>query len=84
MRKFERFFNPARFFILIPYLRLNNNFMATRLVKGEKKLFGVCSGLANYFDLDPTIMRIIFIAAFLFFGTGLLLYLIMALVMPDK
>ena len=58
--------------------------MATRLVKGDKKLFGVCSGLANYFDLDPTIMRIIFIVALLFFGTGLLLYLILALVMPDK
>jgi phage shock protein PspC (stress-responsive transcriptional regulator) len=58
--------------------------MATRLVKGDKKLFGVCSGLANYFDLDPTIMRIIFIIAFLFFGTGLLLYLILALVMPDR
>jgi phage shock protein C len=58
--------------------------MATRLIKGEKKLFGVCSGLANYFNLDPTIMRIIFIAAFLCFGTGLLLYLILALVMPDK
>ncbi|MBX2897300.1 MAG: PspC domain-containing protein [Cyclobacteriaceae bacterium] len=58
--------------------------MAKRLVKGDKKLFGVCSGLANYFDLDPTIMRIIFIIAFLFFGTGLLLYLILALVMPDK
>ncbi|MBN8578684.1 MAG: PspC domain-containing protein [Cyclobacteriaceae bacterium] len=58
--------------------------MAKRLVKGEKKLFGVCSGLANYLDLDPTIMRIIFIVAFLFFGTGLLLYLIMALAMPDR
>lgn len=58
--------------------------MATRLVKGDKKLFGVCSGLANYFNLDPTVMRIIFIIAFLFFGTGLLLYLILALVMPDR
>lgn len=58
--------------------------MATRLVKGDKKLFGVCSGLANYFNLDPTVMRIIFIVAFLFFGTGLLLYLILALVMPDR
>lgn len=58
--------------------------MAKRLVKGDKKLFGVCSGLANYFDLDPTVMRIIFIVAFLFFGTGLLLYLILALVMPDR
>jgi phage shock protein C len=62
----------------------NNNSMATRLVKGDKKLFGVCSGLADYFNLDPTVMRIIFIVAFLFFGTGLLLYLILALVMPDR
>ncbi|MEY4931141.1 MAG: hypothetical protein RI909_1865 [Bacteroidota bacterium] len=58
--------------------------MAKRLVKGEKKLFGVCSGLADYLDIDPTVMRILFIAGFLFFGTGLLLYIIMAFVMPDK
>ncbi len=58
--------------------------MAKRLVRGEKKLLGVCSGLANYFDIDPTVMRIIFLAAFLFFGTGALLYLIMFIVMPEK
>jgi len=58
--------------------------MAKRLVKGEKKLFGVCSGLGDYLDIDPTVMRILFIAGFLFFGTGLLLYLILAVVMPDK
>lgn len=58
--------------------------MVKRLVKGEKKLFGVCSGLANYFDIDPTVMRIIFLAAFLFFGTGLLLYLILLIAMPQK
>lgn len=59
--------------------------MATkRLVKGEKKIFGVCSGLANYFDIEPTVMRLIFLVALLVFGTGLLLYLILAVVMPDK
>ncbi len=58
--------------------------MVKRLVKGEKKIFGVCSGLANYFDMDPTVIRLIFVAAFIFFGTGLLLYLIMFVVMPDK
>lgn len=58
--------------------------MAKRLVKGEKKLFGVCSGLGDYLDMDPTVMRLLFVAGFLFFGTGLLLYLIMAIVMPDK
>lgn len=58
--------------------------MAKRLVKGEKKIFGVCSGLANYFDVDPTIMRVLFIVAVLGFGTGILIYLILAVVMPDK
>jgi phage shock protein PspC (stress-responsive transcriptional regulator) len=58
--------------------------MAKRLVRGEKKIFGVCSGLANYFDIDPTIVRVLFLAGFLLFGTGLLLYLILFFVMPDK
>ena len=57
--------------------------MAKKLIKGEKKIFGVCSGLANYFDLDPTVMRLIFVAAVLFFGMGLIFYIIMAFIMPD-
>lgn len=58
--------------------------MAKKLVKGEKKIFGVCSGLANYFDMDPTVMRIIFLVALFLFGTGILLYLILAIAMPDR
>ncbi|MCE2936885.1 MAG: PspC domain-containing protein [Cyclobacteriaceae bacterium] len=58
--------------------------MAKRLVKGEKKLFGVCSGLANYFDMDPTVMRILFLVAFFMLGTGGLLYVILAIAMPEK
>lgn len=64
--------------------KLKQKNMAKRLVKGEKKLFGVCSGLANYFDVDPTIMRVLFIVAVLGFGTGILIYLILAVVMPDN
>lgn len=59
-------------------------YMAKKLVKGDKKIFGVCSGLANYLDMDPTVMRIIFLVAVFMFGTGVLLYVILALVMPDK
>ena len=55
-----------------------------RLVKGDKMLFGVCSGLANYFDVDPTIVRVIFAISVFGFGTGVLIYLILALVMPGK
>ncbi len=48
----------------------------------ETKIFGVCGGLGEYFDIDPTIVRIIFLVALVTFGTGLLLYLVLALVMP--
>ena len=58
--------------------------MKKRLVKKEKKIFGVCSGLGDYFDIDPTIIRVIFLASVLLFGTGILLYIILAIVMPDE
>ncbi|MCG3164610.1 MAG: hypothetical protein POELPBGB_00369 [Bacteroidia bacterium] len=48
----------------------------------DSKIFGVCGGLGEYFDIDPTIIRIVFLVALVTFGTGLLLYLILALVMP--
>jgi phage shock protein PspC (stress-responsive transcriptional regulator) len=58
--------------------------MAKRLVKGEKKLFGVCSGLANYFGLDPTLVRVAFLVSVFVFGAGGLLYLALAVVMPER
>jgi phage shock protein PspC (stress-responsive transcriptional regulator) len=58
--------------------------MVKRLTKGEKKIFGVCSGLADYLEIDPTLMRILFVIAFLGFGVGLLIYIIMAIIMPNK
>lgn len=44
-------------------------------------LLGVCGGIAQRFDLDPTLVRLAFVALF-FFGPGLLVYLISALVVP--
>ncbi len=58
--------------------------MQKRLVRKDKKIFGVCGGLGDYFDQDPTLIRILFIAAVLLFGTGVLLYIIMAIAMPDE
>lgn len=58
--------------------------MAKRLYKGrDKKLFGVCSGLAEYFNVDPLLIRVLFVFAFIAFGSGLLLYIILAIVLPD-
>ena len=50
----------------------------------NKKIFGVCAGLAEYFDVDVTVIRILFLIALLCVGGGLLAYLICALVMPEK
>ena len=50
----------------------------------DRKLCGVCGGFAEYFDLDPTIIRLIFIFLTLFGGGGLLIYLICALVVPKS
>ena len=59
--------------------------MPTRLVKSnDKKIFGVCGGLGNYFDIDPTVIRIAFLVAFFFLGGGLLLYIILAIAMPSE
>ncbi len=43
---------------------------------------GVCAGLADYFDLDPTIVRVVWLLAVLLAGTGCLAYLILWIVLP--
>ena len=50
----------------------------------NRKLCGVCGGLAEHFDIDPTIIRLIFIFLTLFGGGGVLIYLICALVIPNS
>jgi len=51
----------------------------------DRKLFGVCGGLGDYFAIDPTIIRVLFILfAILSFGFGIVLYIIMLLIMPEE
>ncbi|MDR2980576.1 MAG: PspC domain-containing protein [Bacteroidales bacterium] len=50
----------------------------------DKKIAGVCGGLGEYFNIDPTLIRVIFLALFLGAGIGLLLYLILWLVVPNE
>ncbi len=49
----------------------------------HKTLGGVCAGIANYFGIDIMIPRILFLVAFFMFGSGLLVYIIMWLVIPE-
>ena len=49
----------------------------------NKMLAGVCSGLAEYINIDPTVIRLIW-ALLGLTGTGLLAYLICAFIIPEK
>lgn len=48
----------------------------------DRVLFGVCGGLADYFKIDAVIFRILFVLLVLADGAGLLIYLVLALVVP--
>ena len=43
-------------------------------------IFGVCGGIAEYLDIDPVIVRLIF----LFFGVTLFFYVVMAVIIPEE
>ena len=60
--------------------------MNKRIYKNREKkmLCGVCAGLAEYFDIDPTLVRVLWAVISLGYGIGLLAYIICALVFPDK
>jgi phage shock protein C len=48
----------------------------------NKMLAGVAGGVAEYFDLDPSLVRILFVISIFFGGIGLLLYIGMAIIVP--
>ena len=51
-----------------------------RLDRTDGKVFGVCAGLANYMNVDPMIVRAVFVAGTIFgFGSFVLIYLAIAL-----
>ncbi len=55
-----------------------------RLSQRDKKIAGVCGGIAEFFDLDASLIRIVWLLAILVGGTGLLAYLICWLVIPKQ
>lgn len=52
--------------------------------KAQGKVCGVCAGLSEYLNCDVTIIRIIALVLILAYGSGLVIYLVSALIMPDK
>ena len=61
--------------------------MGKKLTKGDSfdsKVSGVCLGLSDYFGIDVTIIRFIWLVSILFYGYALIPYIILAIIMPDK
>jgi phage shock protein C len=56
-----------------------------RLVRStnDRKIAGVCAGIADYFDIDPTIVRIIWLLATLIPGPNIIAYLVLWLALPE-
>ena len=50
----------------------------------DKKVDGVCGGIAEYFDIDSTVVRLAWVIFSCLGGSGLLAYIICAIVMPRK
>jgi phage shock protein C len=53
-------------------------------IEEGKKIFGVCGGIAEYFNIDPVIVRVIWGVCSLAYGVGIILYLVCAFVFPNK
>ena len=60
-----------------PYQRLTRNL-------NDKVLGGVCSGMGNYWNIDPILFRLLFVVLFFGFGVGLLIYIIMWIIIPTS
>jgi phage shock protein C len=53
--------------------------------KSNRMIAGVCAGLADYTNIDPTVMRLLFVLGLLFFNESMLIvYLIMAIITPEQ
>ncbi|NIM94607.1 MAG: PspC domain-containing protein [Anaerolineales bacterium] len=50
----------------------------------DRWLAGVCGGIGEYFSLDPTIVRLLFILIAFAFGGGILVYLLLWLIIPEN
>lgn len=63
-----------------------NSGRGKRLTKSKNKMLcGVCGGIAEYFNIDPTVVRLIVVfLALAGVGSGLLAYIIAAIIMPDS
>lgn len=70
----------------VEYMKGQVNVMTKRLYRSDenKMICGVCGGIAEYFDIDPTVIRLAWAIFCCMGGGGLLAYIIAAIIIPVK
>ena len=62
---------------------MDNNVRKLTRSTTDRRIAGVCGGLANYLTVDPVVLRIIFLISLVFGGLGFWAYLVVWLVAPE-
>ena len=64
---------------------MNNNYKQLTRSRSNRVIAGLCAGLGEYFNIDPTIIRLLFVLGFFVGHFGVFLtYIIMALIIPEE
>ena len=63
---------------------MENNVKRLERARTNKMIAGVCAGLANYFNIDVTLMRVLFVVAMIGGGFGFWMYIILWIVVPEE
>lgn len=62
----------------------NNNYRKLFKSSTNRMLCGVCGGIGEYFNIDPTVIRILWIVFCILGGSGILAYIIAAIIIPEQ
>lgn len=62
----------------------NNNYRRLLRSTTDRRIAGVCGGLAKYTNTDPTVVRILFLLSIIFGGFGIWAYLVVWLIAPEN
>lgn len=68
----------------VPFLFMASSIKRLYRSKTDRVLGGVCGGIAEYLGIDPVVVRLIWVIASLFWGVGILAYILAWLIIPVK
>ena len=64
---------------------IQEDIMARKLYRSKtnRKIWGICGGLAEYYDVDPTLVRVLAVVSIFVSGLGLIAYIVMRFMVPE-